>query len=63
MLQVGAREQLLGVHFDAVSGEQRLSDGQGQLWLSTRYDKGGILAGEWTLDEGAETRCSQKHDR
>jgi len=53
---------VLGVHYDATSGEERLSDGQGRLWLATRYTAG-LLPQSWTLTEGGRRRCTQKYDR
>ncbi len=59
-LQFGSN-QLLGVHYDAISDEEAFYNGQGRRLLSVKY-KSGLLPTQWSL--GLEQpNCSQTFDR
>ena len=55
--QYGDREQLLGVRYDAATGEESLFGAQGQLLLKTKFDHG-ILPESWSVGD-----CRVEYDR
>ena len=55
--QFGDREQLLGVRYDAETGEESLFGAQGQLLLKTKFDNG-VLPESWDAGD-----CHVEYDR
>ena len=52
----------MGLTYDADSGTETFSDGQGKPWLRVQYQpQGSDLANQWSLEDGVN--CSQSFDR